>query len=106
MSQVIFVEADGTRHEVVAIEEENAMNTALDNFVPGITGECGGELSCATCHVFVQGEWDDVLPPISPDEDALLEATAEERTQRSRLSCQIRCTAATHGIVLQIPAEQ
>lgn len=106
MSQVVFVAPDGTRHEVDATEDCSAMNAALDNFVPGIMGECGGELSCATCHVFVRGEWDDVLPAVSPEEDALLEATATERTKSSRLACQIPCRADTDGIVLQLPVDQ
>ncbi|MGE4428471.1 MAG: 2Fe-2S iron-sulfur cluster-binding protein [Solirubrobacteraceae bacterium] len=105
MSQVVFVGADGTKHEVDAAAG-SAMNAALDNLVPGIVGECGGELSCATCHVFVQGEWGGVLPEMSEDEDALLEATAVEREPSSRLSCQIPCNAETAGIVLQIPEEQ
>ncbi|MGW5239233.1 2Fe-2S iron-sulfur cluster-binding protein [Monashia sp. NPDC004114] len=106
MSQVVFLAPDGTRHEVAASDDGNAMNAALDNFVPGIIGECGGELSCATCHVFVQGDWGDVLPALSPEEDSLLEATATERAQRSRLACQIPCNAATNGIVLQLPEDQ
>ncbi|WP_109526431.1 2Fe-2S iron-sulfur cluster-binding protein [Nocardia aurea] len=106
MAQVVFVAPDGTRHEVDATKDSSAMNAALDNLVPGILGECGGELSCATCHVFVQGEWDSVLPVISPEEDALLEATATERAKNSRLACQIVCRADIDGIVLQLPADQ
>ncbi len=29
------------------------METAVKFGVPGIVGECGGGLACATCHVFV-----------------------------------------------------
>jgi 2Fe-2S ferredoxin len=106
MAKVVFVEPDGTEHKVDADDGSSAMSAALDNFVPGILGECGGELSCATCHVFVRGDWNGALPSVSPDEDALLEATATERAENSRLSCQIPCTPETDGIVLQIPEEQ
>jgi 2Fe-2S ferredoxin len=82
------------------------MQSALNNLVPGITGECGGELSCATCHVFVVPEWFDRLGARSPEEEEMLEVTAAEPTEFSRLSCQIRCTADTDGLVVHVPALQ
>jgi 2Fe-2S ferredoxin len=71
--------------------------------VPGIIGECGGELSCATCHVFVAPEWFDRLGERSPEEEDMLQVTAAEPTEFSRLSCQISCSAATDGLVVTVP---
>ncbi|MDI9979610.1 2Fe-2S iron-sulfur cluster-binding protein [Rhodococcus sp. IEGM 1307] len=49
---------------------------------------CGGELCCATCHVYVDPAFVDQLPPISDDEDELLDS-ADHRETTSRLSCQL-----------------
>lgn len=104
-SKVVFV-SDGNWNEVEVLVGTSMMRAATDNLVRGIIGECGGDLSCATCHVFVEPAWSDCLAPPSADEMAMLEATAEEPTEHSRLSCQIACTAETDGIVLHIPESQ
>ncbi|MFC7504928.1 2Fe-2S iron-sulfur cluster-binding protein [Nocardioides sp. CPCC 206347] len=82
------------------------MRAAIDNLISGVVGECGGDLSCATCHVFVEESWSSRLEPACEDERAMLDATAEEPTEHSRLSCQLTCTADTDGIVLHIPESQ
>ncbi|MGW6332930.1 2Fe-2S iron-sulfur cluster-binding protein [Nocardia rhamnosiphila] len=104
-SKVIFVR-QGYRTEVEVLVGTSAMRAATDNLVRGVVGECGGDLSCATCHVFVEPTWAGRLAPPGDDETAMLEATAEEPTEYSRLSCQILCTAETDGIVLHIPESQ
>ena len=104
-SKVVFVK-DGQRTEVEVLVGTSAMHAATDNLVGGIVGECGGDLSCATCHVFVDPDWIDRLSAPSDAERDMLEATSEEPTEFSRLSCQIPCAAETDGIVLHIPATQ
>lgn len=56
----------------------------------GVEGICGGELSCGTCHVYIDSGGDR-LAPRSEGEQAMLEAIAEfvEVRPTSRLSCQI-----------------
>ncbi|EME17626.1 2Fe-2S iron-sulfur cluster-binding protein [Rhodococcus triatomae] len=49
---------------------------------------CGGELCCATCHVYVDPAFVDRLPALGDDEDELLE-TSDYRESTSRLSCQL-----------------
>ncbi|WP_342456182.1 2Fe-2S iron-sulfur cluster-binding protein [Phaeobacter gallaeciensis] len=44
---------DGTEITGAAENGQNLMQAALSHDVPGIIGECGGTLSCATCHVYV-----------------------------------------------------
>lgn len=66
------------------------METAVRNGVPGIVGECGGSLSCATCHVFVSSETEPLLSDMSDLEDEMLDGTAVDRRPESRLSCQIK----------------
>ncbi len=35
----------------------NLMEAAVANNIPNVIGECGGSLSCATCHVVVDPAW-------------------------------------------------
>ena len=50
---------------------------------------CGGMCSCATCHVYIDPQQLDRLPPVGPDEDGLL-AGSGHRRPNSRLACQLR----------------
>ena len=82
------------------------MHAAVGANADGIAADCGGLLSCATCHVMLSAEWAARLPPPSADEASMLEMTAAPREPGSRLSCQIKVTAALDGLVLSVPAKQ
>ena len=71
------------------------METAVRNGIPGIVAECGGSLSCATCHVFVADDDLEDLPEMSDMEDEMLYGTTEDREDNSRLSCQIKVSDDT-----------
>ena len=90
MTTVHFTDFEGTVREVQANPGDSVMETAVRNGIPGIVAECGGSLSCATCHVFVREDCLSGLPAPSEMEDEMLYGTAEERQDNSRLSCQIR----------------
>ena len=64
------------------------MRGAIDNGVPGIDADCGGECSCATCHVIVADEWMGAVGPPGEAEESMLDLNPE-REANSRLSCQI-----------------
>jgi 2Fe-2S ferredoxin len=106
MGGVVFVKPDGSKQEVEAVDGQSVMQVARANLVSGIVGECGGELSCATCHVFVDEHWASLLPAPSADEADMLEVAAEEPTEFSRLSCQVKFDASLEGIVVTIPGSQ
>lgn len=80
------------------------MENLRDNGIDDILALCGGCLSCATCHVYVDEEWLGALPPISTDEDDLLD-TSGDRRPNSRLSCQIPLTDALDGIAVTVAPE-
>ena len=61
MPKITFITHDGTEHVVDATNGASVMNAAIDNLVPGIDADCGGECSCATCHVYVDQSWTDVV---------------------------------------------
>ena len=66
-------------------------------------GECNGSLACATCHVVVDAAWVASLPPVSDDEEAMLD-TVFDLTPTSRLCCQIRLSPALDGVRMSLPA--
>lgn len=69
--------------------------------VDEILALCGGCMSCATCHVYVEPSFQDRLPLLSDDESALLDSSTH-RNERSRLSCQITLTDNLDGMRVTI----
>lgn len=92
MSKITFTDHAGDTRTVEATVGDSVMETAVRNGVPGIVAECGGSLSCATCHVFVDPAECEQLPAMAEMEDEMLYGTAVERQDNSRLSCQIPVT--------------
>jgi 2Fe-2S ferredoxin len=82
------------------------MQGATHQGIDEILAECGGNAMCATCHVYVDEAQIDLLPPLTEDEDALLDGAAAERLPTSRLSCQIVVTPELDGLVLRLPERQ
>ncbi len=80
---------------------DNIMQLARTAGLP-VLGECNGSLACATCHVIVDDAWMAKLPPISEEEDAMLD-TVFDLTPTSRLSCQIRLIDALDGLRVRLP---
>lgn len=96
--------ADGREVTYDVAEGLNLMEAATSRGVPGIIGECGGSMSCATCHVVVDPAWAERAGDPSAFEEDMLDITEAGRQPTSRLSCQIRMRAELDGIVLSVPA--
>jgi len=105
MVTVTFIEANGTEHQVEAEAALSLMRAAMDNLVPGIVADCGGNCSCATCHVHVAGEWQAKLPTRSQMEEEMLEE-AFDPDETSRLACQITLDDNFDGLVVRMPERQ
>lgn len=105
MAKITFITHDGQTHEVEAANDTSVMNAAIDNLVPGIDADCGGECSCATCHVVVDGAWWEKVGAPSDREESMLDLNPERETN-SRLSCQIPVTDALDGLVVNVPEFQ
>ncbi len=97
---------DGTPHTITGRKGKSLMQAAVAAGIEGIAADCGGSLSCATCHVIVAPEWRARLPPLSSDEAAMLEMTACPQEPGSRLSCQVVLTADMDGLSARLPASQ
>ena len=103
--QVTYITHTGKGIVIAASEGISIMQLATSNAVPGIDAECGGSLSCATCHVYIPDDWLSIVGPPSATEKDMLEF-AEEPAANSRLSCQIKFTSALDGLTVHIPEEQ
>ncbi len=101
--KVTWILPDGQEISAEVAEGQTLMQAAVSHGVPLVIGECGGNLSCATCHVVVAPEWASRVGPPNDHEDPMLDITEAERQPASRLSCQIRMSAALDGLVLHVP---
>lgn len=80
---------------------DSVMETGRNAGVPGIIGDCGGFMSCATCHVHIAAEWRDAVGPPSDEERDMIALTADPRPE-SRLGCQIWLTDRLDGLRVRV----
>jgi 2Fe-2S ferredoxin len=99
---VIVTGPDGVAHLLRGRAGDSVMQLARAADLP-VTGECNGSMACATCHMIVDPAWASLLPPISEDEEAMLD-TVFILSPTSRLSCQIRLSPELDGMSLALPA--
>jgi ferredoxin, 2Fe-2S len=104
MPKLIVADRDGGERVLEAGENNSVMEVVRNAGIEEMLALCGGCLSCATCHVYVDPAFADKLPPVSADEDALLD-TSEKRRPNSRLSCQIPFGSHLDGLKIEIAEE-
>lgn len=105
MPTITLIEYSGASHTVEAETGKSLMQNALDNAVPGIDADCGGACACGTCHVFVEADWLAVTGEADAMEEAML-GMRPDRTELSRLSCQIQVAEQHDGMVVRLPEFQ
>ena len=106
MPRVIYTHPTGERKEVEVPLGQNLMLGAAAHGIDGIVGDCGGAMSCATCHVIVDDQFAALLPAPDDTESQLLDFTAAPREANSRLSCQIVMSENLNGITVRIADPQ
>jgi len=107
MPKVTYVEYNGTEHQVDVPVGTSVMRGAVDNNIPGIDADCGGECACATCHVYVDAAWlDKVGLPATGSQEASMLSFAAVAQPDSRLSCQITMTEELDGLLVRMPEGQ
>lgn len=104
MAKLIVVTRDGTENEIEGDTSLTVMENIRDAGFDELLALCGGCCSCATCHVHLESDNLDGIPAMSEDENDLLDSTSD-RTETSRLSCQIPFTEALDGLRVRIAAE-
>ena len=103
---VYLIQPDGTQQALKARAGQSLMQAAVGVEADGIAADCGGLLSCATCHVMLDDDWAARVPAPQPDELSMLEMTAAAREPHSRLSCQIVLSTALDGLRVRVPTSQ
>jgi 2Fe-2S ferredoxin len=105
MPKITFIDTAGTARTIDAELGSTVMETAIKNDVPGIEAECGGACACATCHVYIEPEWQEKVGGPSPMEEDMLDFGHDVRPN-SRLSCQIKVTDELDGLTVRTPERQ
>jgi 2Fe-2S ferredoxin len=105
MPKITYIEFSGKEHVVDVPEGLTVMEGAVKNAIPGIDADCGGACACSTCHVYVDPSWFPKLPKKEPMEEDMLDF-AYQPQETSRLTCQIKVTAALDGLVVRMPEKQ
>lgn len=104
MPRLTIVDRSGNEREVEGRAGWSVMEIIRDNGFDELLALCGGCLSCATCHVYVDPEWSERLKPRSADEEDLLD-TSDHKEPTSRLSCQILFAPELEGLRVTIAPE-
>ena len=104
MPKLIVVTREGEEREIDGEAGLSVMEVIRDAGIDEILALCGGCCSCATCHVHVDPAFADALPPMSEDENDLLDSSSS-RDDTSRLSCQIPFEPALDGLKVRIAEE-
>jgi ferredoxin len=103
MTLVRFLKADGTLDkEVEAKPGQRLLDVAWAAREP-LEGACEGVMACSTCHVIVDAQDFEKLPPASEEEEDLLDLAAHA-TRTSRLACQIILTEEMRSLEVRIPS--
>jgi len=105
MTRLSFIGFDGARFDVEAENGSTVMENAIRNDVPGIEAECGGACACATCHVYVDEAWTEVVGEPATMEEDMLDFAYDVRPN-SRLSCQIKVRDELDGLLVRVPERQ
>lgn len=105
MPLIFYVTHQNDMYEADVPVGNTVMQGAVDNGIDGILAECGGMMSCATCHCYVDEQWADQLGPASGAEADMIAAVPDPRSN-SRLSCQLKVTEAMEGLTVHLPETQ
>lgn len=94
--KIYVTDMQGQEHALEAIEGWRVMEIIREHGLP-IKAECGGACACATCHVYVDEDWLDKIPPMRGDEEEMLDE-AFDLQENSRLSCQLIMDETLDGL--------
>ncbi|MFL6549704.1 MAG: 2Fe-2S iron-sulfur cluster-binding protein [Povalibacter sp.] len=105
MPTIHLTDIYGQQHTIEA-EPGGKLMEVLREYEFGVVASCGGYLSCATCHIYVDPTWAARLPEMQSDERDLVEMLSTYQPGTSRLSCQVPFTAELDGIELTVAPEE
>ena len=105
MPKITYISHDKKTNTVEVQNGLTVMEGAIQNDIPGIDADCGGGMSCATCHVYVDENWLDKLPQKEDGEEDMLDMAFEPK-KNSRLSCQLIVSDELDGLIVTTPSKQ
>ena len=103
MSKIYVTDREENTHELNAETGLTLMEIIRDAGLD-IEAACGGCCACATCHLYIEGDWKEKLPKIENEEESMLDQ-AFHVTSQSRLGCQIEYNDNINGIKLTLAPE-
>jgi 2Fe-2S ferredoxin len=101
ISALVVTTREGLVQRLDARPGLSVMEIIRDAGIGELLALCGGSCSCATCHVYVDAEYESRLTGMSDDENDLLDA-ASHRKANSRLSCQLLFSDELEGLKVTI----
>ena len=105
MPKITYIDSTGSQKTIDVANGLSVMEGAVQNNIPGIDADCGGGMSCATCHVYVKDEWFNKLPKAEDAEQDMIDMAFEPK-KNSRLSCQLIVSEELDGLVVTTPSKQ
>src|SRR2546421_7781570 len=100
MALMRVVDRDGVEHEVEGKTGLKVMEN-LRELDYGVAAICGGMCSCATCHVYVDPEWQARLPGMMSGGRGLLSGMGDY-PGKLRLSCQVEFPPQLAGLRVRV----
>lgn len=105
MPKITYIDHEGNARTVEGAVGATVMETASKHLVPGIVAECGGACACATCHVYIDEDWRDIVGKPGEMEEDMLDFAFDVR-DNSRLSCQLTIRDEFDGLIVRTPEKQ
>ncbi len=107
MTHIIALDRSGKKHEIEADADDAwSVMEIMKDYGLAVEALCGGCTSCATCHVYVDENWQAKLEPMEDEEQELLEDCVNYNEKASRLSCQIEFTEELSGLTVTLAPEE
>ena len=100
MTKIFVTDRAGIEHEIAAEEGSTLMEIIRDEGLD-IEASCGGCCACATCHVYVNSDWENKLKQKDDDEESMLDQAFEIK-ENTRLGCQIEFDEDLNGIIVEL----
>ncbi len=102
MPSITFTQPDGTARTVDSAGCETLMHVVIKHNIAGIEAECGGQLICATCQVYLTAP----IPPAGEDEQDMIGDLAVDPRPESRLACRIYVSDLPEEVAVGVPPRQ
>ena len=105
MPKITYKDSSGDSRTIEVENGLSVMEGAIQKDIPGIDADCGGSMACATCHVYVEEKWLNVLPKPEEAEEDMIDMAYEPK-KNSRLSCQLIVSDKLDGLTVTTPDKQ